>query len=678
MTWAGVVGKYFTIIAVPPGDQARLVLDSRVIVPGTVRSALAFSRPSLRAARTEDVWRFYLGPMKTEVLERYDAADENGFGIRDLRLHESIDKPWALLRPIIWLMRLLMELFVKVIPNWGVSIILVTLVTKIVFLPLTFKSSDSMARMASLNPKIAELRAKYKDKPERMNQEMAALYKKEKVNPLSGCLPLLLQIPIFFSLYNLFNSHFELRGAMFIPGWIPDLSVAESVYDLPFSLLGIDAIRLLPLIMLAHAVPVEQAHAAAVVRRVRLADETAELRDAGRVPVHAVQHALGAHAVLDRPEPPLHRPAGLYQPDAEEEGHDPGAGVARRRRRNTMSTIVKEFEGRNEKEAIDRAIEELGLDRSEIDFEIVESKKPGILRGGKVKIRVHVSEEEVEAAVQDGRLSSARPIEAHPPMRRPPRGPSGGPVERHRRRGPERPDRPAPVRPAPVHADEVPEENLDQDAAEAALEAAVLRGEPRGESMVARTPRPAASGAAMPHEAEIVDFVRTLLGHMGFKAQVVVGSREPNRLGIDVETDKSAVLIGKQGKTLEAFQFICNLAAARLGAEGTRVIIDTQDYRSRREHSLERMAAQAADRVRRNRESVLLEPLNPFERRIVHTAIARRGDVETESEGDGLYKRIRVSLKGGGNGGPRREGGSNGGRRGRGRGEERDRDDGRT
>ena len=251
VTWAGVVGKYFTVIAVPPGDQARLVLDSRVLVPGTVRSALAFSRPPLRAARTEDVWRFYVGPMKTEVMERYDASDENGFGIRDLRLHESIDKPWALLRPIIWLMRLLMELFVKVIPNWGVSIILVTLVTKIVFLPLTFKSSDSMARMASLNPKIAEIRAKYKDKPERMNQEMAELYKKEKVNPLSGCLPLLLQIPIFFSLYNLFNSAFELRGAMFIPGWIPDLSVAESVYDLPFSFLGIDAIRLLPLIMLA-------------------------------------------------------------------------------------------------------------------------------------------------------------------------------------------------------------------------------------------------------------------------------------------------------------------------------------------------------------------------------------------------------------------------------------------
>ena len=343
-----------------------------------------------------------------------------------------------------------------------------------------------------------------------------------------------------------------------------------------------------------------------------------------------------------------------------------------------MSTIVKEFEGRNEKEAIDRAIEELGLDRSEIDFEIVESKKPGLLfRGGKVKIRVHVSEEEVEAAVQDGRLSSERPPEAPGPARRLPGGPSG----QRRRRGTGAADRPpamrqAPARQAPARPPEgegeVPEEELDQDAAEAALEAAVLRGEP-----IARAPRPAAQGEALPHEAEIVDFVRTLLGHMGFKAQGVVGSREPKRLGIDVETDKSAVLIGKQGKTLEAFQFICNLAAARRGAEGTRVIIDTQDYRSRRERSLERMAAQAAERVRRSRESVLLEPLNPFERRIVHTAIARRGDVETVSEGDGLYKRIRVSWKGGGNGGGgRREGGDGGGgRRGEPRG--RDRDDGR-
>jgi YidC/Oxa1 family membrane protein insertase len=250
VTWAGVVGKYFTAIVVPPGDQAKLVLDSRQLVAGTVRSSLAFSRPTLRASRTEDIWRFYLGPVKTEFMDRYNTVDANGFGIRDLRLSEAIDKPWALLRPIIWVLRWLMEKFVLLIPNWGIAIIFVTLVTKILFLPLTFKSSEGMARMATLNPKIQEIRTRLKDKPEKMNQEMAELYRKEKINPLSGCLPLLLQIPIFFALYNLLNTQFELRGAMFIPGWIPDLSVAESVYQLPFSLLGIDAIRALPLIML--------------------------------------------------------------------------------------------------------------------------------------------------------------------------------------------------------------------------------------------------------------------------------------------------------------------------------------------------------------------------------------------------------------------------------------------
>jgi YidC/Oxa1 family membrane protein insertase len=250
VTWAGVIGKYFTVIAVPPGDQKLLVLDSRVLVPGVVRSAFAFSRPTMRASRMEDVWRFYIGPMKAEFMERYNASDKNGFGISGLMIDQAIDKP-GILGPIVWLLRQLLELFVKLIPNWGVAIILLTLVTKIVFLPLTFKSSESMARMATLNPKIQEIRTRLKDKPERMNQEMAELYKKEKVNPLSGCLPLLLQIPIFFALYTLLNTQFELRGAMFIPGWIPDLSVAESVYELPTPIFGfLTDIRLLPLIML--------------------------------------------------------------------------------------------------------------------------------------------------------------------------------------------------------------------------------------------------------------------------------------------------------------------------------------------------------------------------------------------------------------------------------------------
>ena len=228
--------------------------------------------------------------------------------------------------------------------------------------------------------------------------------------------------------------------------------------------------------------------------------------------------------------------------------------------------IVKEFEGRTEKEAIDRAIEELGLDRNEIDFEIVEAKKPGILfRGGKVKIRVHLTEEPEDV---DGEY----PEDEQPT---------------------------SPVRKAAVPAN--------------------------GE-----------------FEEKVIDFTRGLLDRMGFPSEINVNFREEGRLGLDIESDGSGILIGRQGKTLEALQFIVNLAAGRIGTEQTRIVLDTQDYRSRRERSLIRMANQVAEQVRRSRESQLLEPLNPFERRLIHTSLARYGDIETVSEGDGLYKRIRV------------------------------------
>lgn len=241
--------------------------------------------------------------------------------------------------------------------------------------------------------------------------------------------------------------------------------------------------------------------------------------------------------------------------------------------------VVKEFEGKTEKEAIDRAIEELGLDRNEIDFEIVESKRPGILfRGGKVKIRVHMSEESVE--VEDGEEGGAA---------------ADGPV------GAARAVRSAGAEPAAIDSE---------------------------------------------FEARIVEYTRELLALMGFPADVVVNFREDRRLGLDIEAEGSAILIGKQGKTLEALQFIVNLAAGRLGGQSTRIVLDTQDYRSRRERSLVRMANQVAEQVRRNHDSQLLEALNPFERRLIHTALARHGDVETVSEGEGLYKRIRVIWRG--------------------------------
>ncbi len=283
--------------------------------------------------------------------------------------------------------------------------------------------------------------------------------------------------------------------------------------------------------------------------------------------------------------------------------------------------IVKEFEGKNEKEAIDRAIEELGLDRNEIDFEIVESKKPGILfRGGKVKIRVHLLEDTEGGEGEEE--EAGPPEEASPPRDRSGRSDRSDRPPRSDRPGYERQDR---------------RERSDRGSSRERPERS--EGPERRE----RTENPEPTGE---FETKVVEFTLGLLDRMGFPAQVNVSFREEGRLGLDIESDGSGILIGKQGKTLEALQFIVNLAAGRQGEDSTRIVLDTQDYRSRRECALVRMANQVAEQVRRGRDSQLLEPLNPFERRLIHTSLARYGDIETISEGDGLYKRIRVIWRG--------------------------------
>jgi YidC/Oxa1 family membrane protein insertase len=255
VTWTGVVGKYFTAIAVPDATDYHIVYDSRKLVDGFDRSAISFERPVLTAAKSTDVFRFYMGPMKKDILARYNDASQNAFKLASLHADDVVTSS-ILIGWLANIMKYILDFFYLLIPNYGVAIILLTLLTKLVFLPLTFKSSESMAKMAALNPKMAEIRARLKDKPDKMNQELAALYKKEKVNPLGGCLPMLLQIPVFFALYNLLNNHFELRGALFITGWIPDLSAPEAILNFPFTipLLGWTALRGLPILMVVSQI----------------------------------------------------------------------------------------------------------------------------------------------------------------------------------------------------------------------------------------------------------------------------------------------------------------------------------------------------------------------------------------------------------------------------------------
>ena len=251
-TWAGIMGKYFEVIAVPDATPYSITYVNSPLEGLKEQSSIFFSRPEIKSSKNTDVFRFYLGPRKREVLARYNSAEKNGFKLADLKFEQSVPSA-PLIGWLADLLRIMLDLFHRLIPNYGVAILLLTLLIKLLFWPLTNKSMRSTARMQTLQPKMKELQAKYKENPQKLNAEMAALYKREGVSPLGGCLPLLLQLPIFFALYNLLNSHFELRGASFIAGWINDLSAPEAIATFaPINLLvwKLDALRVLPFLML--------------------------------------------------------------------------------------------------------------------------------------------------------------------------------------------------------------------------------------------------------------------------------------------------------------------------------------------------------------------------------------------------------------------------------------------
>jgi YidC/Oxa1 family membrane protein insertase len=246
-SWSAIAGKYFTLIAIPLFSQYDLAFSARPEPGLSNASRLFITRPA--SSSIEDKYRFYLGPKTQEDLQPYTTG-ANGFMLKDMQLVEVANSK-GFLAPLETILKVLLTFFNRLVHNYGVAIILLTLLVKAILFPLTKKGSESTLRMQALAPKIKELQDKYKDNPQKMNQAMAEFYKKEGYNPLSGCLPMLLQLPIFFAMYNLFNNHFDLRGAMFIPGWIPDLSIPESVFHFEtfrMPILGWSDIRLLPFI----------------------------------------------------------------------------------------------------------------------------------------------------------------------------------------------------------------------------------------------------------------------------------------------------------------------------------------------------------------------------------------------------------------------------------------------
>jgi YidC/Oxa1 family membrane protein insertase len=154
----------------------------------------------------------------------------------DVSLEKTIDFGWFTLfaYPLLRFMKFLNEL----VRNWGVAIILLTLAVKLITFPLTYKSMKSMKQMAKLNPQIQKLREKYANDKEALNREMMLLMRTQGYNPLAGCLPILIQMPVFFALYRVLYSSTELYQAPFML-WIQDLSAKDPFYITPVILTGV-------------------------------------------------------------------------------------------------------------------------------------------------------------------------------------------------------------------------------------------------------------------------------------------------------------------------------------------------------------------------------------------------------------------------------------------------------
>jgi len=180
---------------------------------------------------------FYLGPKEKNALNQCEG------------LLSILDYDYGMMRSICKVLVKILNSVYSVIPNYGVAILVLTFLVKLVLFPLTRKSQMSMVRMQQLQPLIAKLKEKHKGDKKKVGQEQMKLFKEHGANPMSGCLPMMLQMPVFFALFRTLQSSFEMRQAPFV-GWIGDLSAADQLFALPFTLPIIGGwFNLLPILM---------------------------------------------------------------------------------------------------------------------------------------------------------------------------------------------------------------------------------------------------------------------------------------------------------------------------------------------------------------------------------------------------------------------------------------------
>lgn len=237
-TWVGLESDWYIAALIPRVPGFKVATFKRA--QETIEIALRASPPPLGPGQ---VWEgralLYVGPKEYDRLKALGvgleaAVDFGGFPMP--RAYGGLPMEWFAV-PILWLM----NFFHRYIPNYGIAIILLTVITKILFYPLTLKSMKSMKAMQALGPQVNALRAKHQKDAQRLQRETMELYKMHKVNPMGGCLPMVVQVPIFYALYLVFSLSVELQNAAFLcfgtlfgtKLWICDLAQQDPTYVLP-------------------------------------------------------------------------------------------------------------------------------------------------------------------------------------------------------------------------------------------------------------------------------------------------------------------------------------------------------------------------------------------------------------------------------------------------------------
>ena len=217
--WFSFGGEYFTALLIPPPSK-----EITLAIKGSEKALLTadVTTPSVTVppqGKVNTTYRIYLGPKEEARLEALGVGAEK---LLDFGFFTIVAKP------LLWFIRLTH----RVTGNYGIDIIIISILIKIIFLPLTQISMKSMKEMQKVQPEMTRLKEQYKNDKAKLQQEIMLLYKRRKINPMSGCLPMLIQIPVFIALYNALQNGIEMRHAPFFL-WIVDLSAKDPIYITP-------------------------------------------------------------------------------------------------------------------------------------------------------------------------------------------------------------------------------------------------------------------------------------------------------------------------------------------------------------------------------------------------------------------------------------------------------------